>query len=81
LQGTAADIIKKALIVLDREIKAQKLNARIILQVHDELVLEVQDDHADQVKKLVKNIMENVISLSVPTTVDVMIGNSWQEIH
>jgi DNA polymerase-1 len=80
LQGSSADIIKKAMIHLDREIKKQKITANILLQVHDELLLEVELDALEEVTKLTKKIMESVISLSVPLTINVKTGRSWAEL-
>lgn len=81
LQGSAADIIKKAMVALPPSLKAKQLDADILLQVHDELVIEVPESQADEVAHLVKKVMEAVGNLSLPLTVDVGVGNSWQEIH
>ncbi len=81
LQGSAADIVKKAMIVLANKIKADNLPARILLQVHDELVVEVPEDKAEHIAKIIKTVMQDVVNLSVPATVDVGIGNNWREIH
>jgi DNA polymerase-1 len=75
LQGSAADIIKKAMIELHR------LNMPMILQVHDELLLEVPEDKAQEVMLKVKSVMENSVSLSVPVVVDAKLGNNWGEAH
>lgn len=81
LQGSAADIIKKAMIKLAEKIEQDRLKAKILLQVHDELVIEAPENEAEKVALITKNIMENVISISVPTTVDVGVGNNWSDIH
>jgi DNA polymerase-1 len=81
LQGSAADIIKKAMIVLADKLKSGNLKAKILLQVHDELVLEAPENEVEIVAALVKKTMEGVANLSVPITVDVGIGNNWREIH
>lgn len=77
LQGSAADIIKKAMVILDSELHKKGLKARALLQVHDELVLEAPDAEAEEVSRLVKHVMENVVQLSVPVTVDVGVGENW----
>ncbi|MBI5023141.1 MAG: hypothetical protein HZC05_03200 [Candidatus Magasanikbacteria bacterium] len=78
VQGGSADLIKMAMIEIDK-LLAEKYgdSARLLLQVHDELVLEVKDDLAEQVSAKVKEIMENVIKLHVPIRVDTHIGSSW----
>ena len=80
LQGTSADIIKKAMITLNEELSKSNLQARTVLQIHDELLLEVKNQHIEEVSKLTKKIMESVISLSVPLIVDVTSGKNWAEI-
>lgn len=79
IQGTAADIIKKAMIDVHRRLKASSLRSRILLQVHDELVLEVTGDEVNEVTKIVKEAMEGAVSLSVPLTTDTKYGKSWAE--
>lgn len=79
IQGTAADIIKKAMIDVYRQLCKAKLKSRILLQVHDELVLEVMDNEVDIVADIVKQTMENVVKLEVPLIVDVKIGDNWAE--
>lgn len=80
LQGTAADIIKKAMIQLNNEIIKNKLPVKILLQIHDELILEVKTEYIDKVRALTKNIMESVITLNVPLKVNIDCGNNWAEI-
>ena len=79
IQGSAADILKVAMINLDRELEKSKLNSKMLLQVHDEIVLQVPDDELDQVKELVKTTMEDAISLRVPLLVDENSGKTWYE--
>ncbi|WP_424951393.1 DNA polymerase I [Deinococcus sp.] len=77
IQGTAADIIKLAMIRLDREL--EPTGARLLLQVHDELLLEVPEDHADEVSALVRGVMEGAASLKVPLSVEVGVGPNWYD--
>lgn len=79
IQGTAADIIKRAMIDVCRALREQGLKSRVLLQVHDELVLEVVGHEAQQVAALVKQAMEQAAHLVVPLTVDVKFGNNWAE--
>lgn len=79
IQGTAADIIKIAMVNVSNRIKNEKLNSKLILQVHDELVLEVEKSELELIKKIVKEEMESAITLEVPLIVDVNWGNNWYE--
>ncbi len=79
IQGTAADIMKIAMINVYRELKEKQLDAQIVLQVHDELLIEVKKEQKEEAKNILKNCMENVIKLSVPLNVDVNEGENWQE--
>ncbi len=79
LQGTAADIIKKAMVELYSKLEAQHPDAKIILQVHDELVIECPKEKADVVAKLTQETMQNIVKLKVPLTVDLAIGPNWLE--
>ncbi len=79
LQGTAADLIKLAMIKIDRELQERKLRARMLLQVHDELVLEAPPEEADDVAEMVKREMEMVHKLDVPLVVDTGIGDNWRD--
>ncbi len=79
VQGTAADLIKKAMIEIWKEIKKNQLNSKVILQVHDELVFEVPDSEQKVLEKLVKEKMENVFPLSVPLKVHLAWGVNWAE--
>jgi len=81
VQGAAADIIKLAMVNVYRRLKKEKLSARLILQVHDELIVECPTSEAEQVKAILVEEMENAVQLSVPMTVDAHIGHSWAEAH
>ena len=81
MQGSAADIIKLAMIDVDRWLKDEKIAAKIIMQVHDELVLEVKSELASEVRQEITRIMESTVSLKVPLIVDAGIGNNWDEAH
>jgi DNA polymerase-1 len=81
LQGTAADIMKIAMTRLPRALKEAKLNARMLLQVHDELVFEVPQAEIEQTSALVKSIMENVVDIGVPLDVEAGSGASWGKAH
>jgi DNA polymerase-1 len=81
IQGTAADIIKMAMVNIHRKIKEKDLSSRLIMQIHDELVLEVKDEEAEIAKDIVRTEMENVIMLSVPLKVSLGMGKSWAESH
>ncbi len=79
LQGTAADLIKLAMIQIDRALQERKLRARMLLQVHDELVLEAPPEEAEEVAAMVKREMETVHRLDVPLVVDTGIGANWRD--
>jgi DNA polymerase-1 len=79
IQGTAADLIKKAMVSIDAEMSARKMKSILISQVHDELVFEAEDSEIDELKKLVKEQMEEVASLRVPLEVTLAVGASWFE--
>ena len=81
IQGTAADIIKLAMIGVQNELEKKKLHSHLVLQIHDELVLEVPNDEIDIVKKMLVERMEGVIKLSVPLTVECNYGKDWLEAH
>ncbi len=81
IQGTAADIIKLAMIRVDARLRAEGLKARLVLQVHDELIVECPEEEAETVKKLLTEEMEGVVSLAVPLTADAHVGKSWAEAH
>ncbi|OUY08344.1 DNA polymerase I [Acinetobacter populi] len=79
LQGSAADIIKMAMIEVEKKIDHQR--SLLLLQVHDELVLEVDQDYADELKPILQDAMQNVVQLTVPLVVDVGQGQNWDEAH
>jgi DNA polymerase-1 len=81
IQGGAADIIKKAMIRLPQALVEAGLKSRLLLQVHDELVLEVPDAEIEAARALVKSVMESAANLSVPLVVDTGVGKSWAEAH
>ena len=81
IQGTAADIIKLAMVNVDRRLRSEGLEARLILQVHDELIVECPESEAERVSELLKYEMEHAAQLAVPLTVDVKTGKSWAEAH
>lgn len=81
IQGGAADIVKLAMQRVAWAIKEQNIPARMLLQVHDELVLEVREDAVEKVRALLKQIMENVAETSVPMVVDVGVGDNWHDAH
>ncbi len=79
IQGTAADIMKLAMVNLNKKLKETNLDAKIVLQVHDELILEVKIEEKEQAKEILKNCMENAIHLSVPLEVEVSEASNWYE--
>ena len=79
IQGTAADIMKIAMLRVDAALKREGLDARIVMQVHDELVIEARDDEIKACMELVRQEMESATELSVPLTVDVSVGKNWLE--
>jgi DNA polymerase-1 len=81
VQGSAADLIKKAMIDLHRELRARRLRSRLILQIHDELLLEVPEEEAEKARAMVKEIMEGALQLDVPLVADARLGASWAEVH
>jgi DNA polymerase-1 len=81
IQGTAADLIKIAMINIDKELDAKNLKSKMIMQVHDELVFEVPDDEIEILSALVKNGMESVVNLKVLLKVEMSWGKNWKEAH
>lgn len=79
IQGTAADILKKAMVEIYEEFNKRGLKSKMLIQVHDELVFNVLNDELDEVSSIVKNIMENTMALSVPLKVDIEYGDNWYE--
>ncbi len=81
MQGTAADIIKRAMIAVDEWLRSEKPRVRMIMQVHDELVFEVHKDELDAVSKKIHELMENSTTLAVPLLVEVGSGENWDQAH
>ena len=81
MQGTAADIIKLAMINVHNWLESSDLTSKIIMQVHDELVLEVPESEMDEVKKGLSELMEGAAELLVPLVVDIGVGDNWDEAH
>jgi DNA polymerase-1 len=81
MQGTAADLIKLAMIAVDQWIKDEKLQSKLIMQVHDELVLEVPDNELYLVKTKLAQLMQSVAKLDVPLLAEVGVGNNWESAH
>lgn len=81
IQGTAADIIKIAMVNVFDELKKNNLKSKLILQVHDELVIEAPDDEVETAKEILVNCMENVIKLKLPLKAEAQIGKNWYEAH
>ena len=79
IQGTSADIIKKAMVDISKCFKERKLKAKMILQVHDELIFDTPNDEVKEVKEIIEDKMENVIKLSVPIKVEIDEGENWYE--
>ncbi|MBR3474373.1 MAG: DNA polymerase I [Oscillospiraceae bacterium] len=81
IQGTAADIMKLAMVHVDERLRRENLEAKLLLQVHDELIVECPTEETEAVSRILKEEMENAASLSVPLTVEVQSGHSWGEAH
>ncbi|BBT14050.1 DNA polymerase I [Metapseudomonas otitidis] len=81
MQGTAADIMKRAMVAVDAWLQESGLDARVILQVHDELVLEVREDLVDTVRDAIRPLMSDAAELDVPLVVEVGVGDNWDEAH
>ena len=81
VQGTAADIMKKAMILVDSTLKDSDLDAKMILQVHDELVIEAKDKDCKKVSEILVNCMSNAVKLTIPLDVKVGSGNNWDQAH
>ncbi|MDY4858206.1 MAG: DNA polymerase I [Bacilli bacterium] len=79
VQGSASDILKKAMIEIDEIFEKENIKSKMLLQVHDELIFNVYDDEIDKVKEIVYNTMTNVFDLKVPLDVDIELGNNWYE--
>jgi DNA polymerase-1 len=81
MQGTAADIIKRAMLALDRRLRESPLKAKMVMQVHDELVFEVAEEDVAELVTLAEETMSNAASLDVPLVVDTGFGINWDEAH
>ena len=79
IQGTAADILKMAMVKLHNILKEKKLKTKMLLQVHDELIFDVPEDEIDEVKEIVRDTMENIYKLDVPLKVEINYGKDWYE--
>ena len=77
IQGTAADIMKIAMILVATALKKSGYDAQMILQVHDELLIETRRECADEVKRLLVDCMENAVKLAIPLSVDAHVGDTW----
>ena len=81
IQGTAADIIKMAMVAINNRLKAEGLQTKMIMQVHDELNFNVPMNEVDRVKEIVVSEMQNVVHLTVPLIADCGVGENWLEAH
>ena len=81
IQGTAADIIKLAMINVDGRLEREGLKSRLVLQVHDELIIEAHVSEKDYVKRLLKEEMEAAFSMRVPLIADTAVGKTWYDCH
>jgi DNA polymerase-1 len=81
MQGTAADLIKLAMIAVQGWLDREKLKTLLIMQVHDELVLEVPEGELEEAKEKVRELMQDVAQLDVPLIVDVGVGDNWDQAH
>ena len=81
IQGTAADMIKVAMINIHREFKKRKFASKMILQVHDELLFDARKDEVDELMPVIKDLMENSFPLNVPVEVEIGTGENWLDAH
>ena len=79
IQGSAADIIKIAMVNIYKRLKKENLSSKLILQVHDELIIDAQKDELEKVKDILKTEMENAAKLSVPLVADMNVGETWYD--
>jgi DNA polymerase I len=79
IQGTASDIVKIAMLHVDEEFKRNSLEARLLMQVHDELLVEVPEREVEKVTEILKHEMETAVSLDVPLVADVGVGDNWMD--
>jgi DNA polymerase-1 len=81
MQGTAADLIKLAMIAVQKWLETEQLQTKLIMQVHDELVLEVPENELELVKTMLPQLMQNVAKLDVPLLAEVGVGKNWEAAH
>ena len=81
MQGTAADLIKLAMVAVQNFLEQRKLRTMLIMQVHDELVLEVPENELEEVTARLRELMQSVAKLDVPLLVDVGVGDNWDQAH
>ena len=81
VQGSAADLIKKAMVDLDRALRERKLKTRLISQIHDELLLETPEGETEEAVQLVRRIMSGAMTLTVPLDVDAKVAKNWSAAH
>ena len=81
IQGTAADIIKIAMIDVYHGLKDAGLKSKLILQIHDELLIEAYEDELEQVKEILADKMQHAVSLAVPMEIDLNVGSTWYDAH
>jgi len=81
IQGSAADIVKQAMINVSKELDRKEYRTRLLLQVHDELIFEVPDNELEIMPELVKRAMESAVDLGIPLRAQVEVGQSWSEFH
>ena len=79
IQGTAADIMKIAMIEVYKKLKQENLKSKIVLQVHDELIIETKKEEQEKVQKILKESMENAMTLKIPLKVELSVANNWYE--
>jgi DNA polymerase-1 len=81
IQGTAADIVKLAMLNVDERLTREKMRSRVLLQVHDELILEAPEDEVDMLTAILMEEMSTAVELSIPLRVNVESGSNWGELH
>ena len=81
LQGTASDVIKLAMIGVYNELKKRKLKSKLIIQVHDELVIDTVKEEVMEVQQLLRDVMENIATFKVKLVAGIEVGNNWNEAH
>lgn len=79
IQGSAADIIKQAMLLMDERLESEQMEAKLLLQVHDELIFEAPEAEIAKLAEIVPDVMENAVALSVPLKVDSAHGDSWYD--